>query len=101
MVPRSSADEARARPPHQSGDGVASSAPTTSRVTTAGDLLPPMSGTAMTAASAISPLLSAGGGFVLNQLQVPHGRLCLERIQYPIRPPACRESGDTAVGTVK
>src|SRR5688572_23189737 len=98
-MPSVSAVTDKARPPHHSADGFASSAPTTSRVTSAADLLPPISGTLARATPlAIAPLFARGRGPVVShQLQVPHRRLGVELLENAIRSLACREQGNPAV----
>src|SRR5438093_11834344 len=54
-MPSSSADEESARPSHQRPEGLASSAPHTSRVTSAADLLPAISGAYPIPASGMTP----------------------------------------------
>src|SRR5256885_17115714 len=101
-TPSRRAEDDSARPPHHSADGVASSAPVTSRVTSAADLLPAMSGTrTMATPLAIAPPLKAGDGLVSNEFQITHGGLCVELVQHSIGALARGEGSHTAIRIVK
>src|SRR5437879_4988265 len=101
--PSVSAEPDNARPPHQRADGFASSAPTTSRVTSAVDLLPPMSGTrTMATPLAIASLPAGGRGPVVpHQLHITDRRLRVELVEDAVGPLARRAHGDPAVRIVK
>src|ERR1700730_7702389 len=101
-TPRRRAEDESARPPHHSADGFASSALVTSRVTSAADLLPAMSGTrTMATPLAIAPPFKAGDGLVAHQFQIPHGGLRVELVQYSIGALARGEGSHTTIRIVK
>src|SRR5580704_14583410 len=120
-VPSIRAETEIAIPTHQMAVGLASRAPSTSRVTSAGVLLPAMSGTlAMTAASAIVSPINRGArsgrsarvalrvlrslrrtSRLPHELQVPDGRLGIELVEHAVGALACRERGHAAARVVK
>src|SRR6187200_1093999 len=104
MVPKpvTSAVSASASPPHHSIEGLRSRALSTSRVTSAGCLLPPISGTRTRATPlAIPSLLAARRCLVADQFQIANGRLGVQFFEHAERTLAGRRRRHAAVRIVQ
>src|SRR6516162_3219982 len=96
-MPRASAASARLNPIHHSPDGLASSAAQTSRVTSACDLWPAMSGATAVGVMILgsaTPPVDISRAVMAEEFQVPDSRLGVEVLEHPVGAAASGEAGD-------